>query len=329
MLKKACLLTGENYALLASDTPASKKKVVAMALAMMVPTLIWIFNGFMLSYQVVQAGLDWSILTAVICGMIIFMIEKLIIMANGNGWLTLFRICIGLIVALLGSIAVDEVVFEDDIDISVAQLREKEIATAKVNEEKNFNALNEVTQLNSEISIAQKSFDSAEALAVAEADGSKGTGNKGVGRVADYKDQKARQRKQDLNNLLIKKNTLFAVKDSFIYAAGQRAENSFKEHALLTRIKALFKLVARDEFMLTTYLLFTLLMFFFEFLVVIMKLTWNKTNYERKVEMIEEIGKRKMEFLIRKDTPLSDPGHFLPQLEQARIAVKKNGSLYN
>src|SRR5258705_13352871 len=119
MLKTACFFSGDNYNLVAADTPASKKKVVAMALAMMVPTLIWVFNGFMLSHQVLQANLGWSILTGVICGMIIFMIEKLIIMANGNGSLTFFRICIGLIVALLGSVAVDEVVFEDDIDISV------------------------------------------------------------------------------------------------------------------------------------------------------------------------------------------------------------------
>ena len=124
MLKTASFLTGDNYKMLATDTPASKKKVVAMAIAMLVPVLIWIFNGFMLSFQVLQSGWGWAIVTAIACGTIVFFIEKLIIMANGNNWLTLFRVCIGLIVALLGSIAIDEVIFKDDINtVSYTHLR--------------------------------------------------------------------------------------------------------------------------------------------------------------------------------------------------------------
>ena len=61
MLKTACFFTGDNYTLVAVDTPASKKKIVAMALAMMVPVLIWVFNGFMLSFQVLNTGLGWAL----------------------------------------------------------------------------------------------------------------------------------------------------------------------------------------------------------------------------------------------------------------------------
>lgn len=328
MLKPACFFTGDNYVMLAADTPASKKKVVAMALAMMVPTLIWVFNGFMLSYQVLQAGLGWSILTALICGLIVFMIEKLIIMANGNSWLTFFRVCIGLIVALLGSMAIDEVVFKNDIDISVASLKVKTIAEAKGEEEENYNNLNQLAKLDSDINLAQSTFNNAESIAIAEADGTRGTGNRGLGQVTKFKDQKAQLRKKDLDNLLNKKDKLVLTEDSLTNEAGLRAERSFNEHALLTRIKALFNLVCKDEYMLITYILFTLLLFFFEFLVVILKLTWKKTNYERKIEMIEEIGQKRMEFLTKSNSPLTDPGYYLPQFEESRNAVKKNSSLY-
>ena len=103
---------------------------------------------------------------------------------------------------------------------------------------------------------------------------------------------------------------------------------TFRENALLTRIKALFTIVVKDSYMLVTYILFTLLMFFFEFLVVILKLTWQKTNYERKIEMIEEIGQKRMEFLMRKDSPINDPGYFLPQLEESRKVLNKNISVF-
>ena len=296
---------------------------------MFVPTLIWIFNGFMLSYQVLNAGLGWAIFTALICGTIVFLIEKLIIMANGNKWLTFFRVCIGLIVAVLGSIAIDEVVFKNDIDISVANIKEKVIVDAKTEEEKTFNKLNHTTELDNEIEIAQAKYDAADANAIAEADGTNGTGNKGVGNVTKFKDQKAKERKQDMNELLIKQQSLEMTKKALISEAGTKAAATFQENALLTRVKALFALVIKDTYMLVTYILFTLLMFFFEFLVVILKLTWKKTNYERKMEMIEEIGQKRMEFLQRKDSLLTDPGYYLPQLEEARSALKKNSSFYN
>ncbi len=329
MLKTACILTGDNYQLVAGETPASKKKVVAMALALMVPVLIWVFNGFMLSLQVLKAGLGWSILTASVCGAIVFLIEKLIIMANGNGWLTLFRICIGLIVSLLGSMAIDEVVFKDDVDISVAEIKEQAVSDARNAQDFEFRKLNHYGSLEKNISDAKEKYNDTEESALAEADGTKGTKTRGVGKIALLKNKKAEERKADRDNLLDQKKQLDNTKDSLVNLAGKKAETSFKEHALLTRIKALFQLVVKDGYMLGIYILFTLLMFFFEFLVVILKLTWKKTNYERKTEMIELIGQRRIEFLQNSNSPVNDPGNYLTQLSQARNSLQRNPSLFN
>ena len=43
----------------------------------------------------------------------------------------------------------------------------------------------------------------------------------------------------------------------------------------------------------------------------------------------EKIGEKRMEFLQGGDSPLADPGNYLPQLEQARQILKKNISVYN
>lgn len=328
MLKTACAFTGDNYQLVAVDTPASKKKIVAMALAMMVPVLMWIFNGFMLSYQVLETGLGWALLTGLVCGVIVFCIEKLIVMANGNGWLTLFRVCIGIIVAALGSIAIDEVVFKKDIDTSIASIKVNAIEQSKVEAATEFIKLNGYENLDSAIKNAQAKYDEAEKAVIQEADGTYGTGNKGVGRITALKDKKAAARKTDLDKLIAQKAVMDEEKDKSVKEAGEKTNAFFNEHALLIRIKALFRLVVKDGYMLITYILFTLLLFFFEFLVVILKLIWKKTNYEKKLEMIEEIGQRRIEFLQHKESPLADPGNFLPQYEMARQAVKKSSSLY-
>lgn len=205
MLKNACFFTGENYALVAVDTPASKKKIIALALAMMVPVLIWVFNGFMLSFQVLNTGLGWALLTAIVCGTIVFMIEKLIIMAKGNVWLTFFRVLIGLIVGLLGSLAIDEVVFKNDIDISVASLKETSITTAKKSAVVNFMDLNSYTNIDKSIEDAKGKYDKAEAEALAEADGTNGTKTRGIGGIAKLKLKKANERSAVLSNMVDKK----------------------------------------------------------------------------------------------------------------------------
>ena len=68
---------------------------------------------------------------------------------------------------------------------------------------------------------------------------------------------------------------------------------------------------------------------FFELLVVILILTWKKINIERKMEMIENFGQRRIEFLIKSNSPLNDPGSYLPQFSVARECLKKNSALFN
>lgn len=328
MLKTACNLTGDNYQLVANDTPASKKKITAMALAMMVPVMIWVFNGFMLSWQVLETGLGWAILTGMVCGIIVFFVEKLIVMANGNRWLTFFRICIGLIVAALGSIAIDEVVFKKDIDTSVVKLKGKAVQRARDEAAAGFETEHGYTQLNAVITTAKSMHESAEKAVIDEANGTYGTGRRGAGKITALKDKKAAERKAELDKLLAVKAKLEEEKKQAIATAGDIRKESYNENALLIRIKALFNLVIEDGYMLGIYILFTLLLFFFEFLVVVLKLTWKKTNYERKLEMIEEIGTRRMEFLQQKNSPLTDPGNYMPRFEMARQALKKESSVY-
>ncbi|MFN8307339.1 MAG: DUF4407 domain-containing protein [Ferruginibacter sp.] len=329
MLRTACILTGDNYALVSTDTPASKKKIVALALAMMVPVLIWVLNGFLLAYQVLQSSLTAAVITGLALGLIVFVIEKLIIMANGNSSLKRIRIAIGILVATLGSIALDEVVFREDIDLQMGELKAEAITKAKGKEDNSFRKQYDYAGLEQQIREAQGHFDRAEAKVIKEADGSSGTGKKGVGDITRLKDKKAGERKESLQQLQAQKAGLDKQKEAAINMAGATARDSFREHALLNRIKALFQLVFDDVYMGVIYLLFTLLLFFFEFLVVILKGTWSKTNYERKLEMIEQIGQKRMAFLQGEHSPLTDLGDYLQQLDPARTGLATKASLFN
>lgn len=329
MLKLACFLTGENFDLLSNDTPGSKKKVIALSLVMLLPVLIWIISGFLLPYQVLHSSIGIALLTSVVCGVIVFIIEKTIIMAKGNFWLALFRIGLGLIIALLGSIAIDEVAFKKEIDFSVKNLRDSSIEQAKVAAKIQFNNLNNYEEIEHKISEAQIKYDNAENATLAEADGSNGSKARGWGKITDLKNAKALDRKRELNNLQTQKAQLDSLRDIYVKEAGDKARANFEEDGLLIRIKALSLLVDENEDMRRMYLLFTVVLFFIEFIVVIVKCTWKKTNYEHRIEMMEEIGRRRIEHLLRPGSPIIDAGNHLQELQNARTALQRKHTLYN
>jgi len=329
MLKTACFLTGDNYQLVSNDTPASKKKITAMAIAMMLPITIWLFSSFLLAFEVIKTGFISSLITALVCGLIVFFIEKLVIMADGNRWLTLFRISIGFIVAALGSIAIDEVVFKNDIDISVVSLKNEAIRKAKQDEENQFKINNNYQKVELAIANLTNKYSTAVNNTLAEADGTTGSKKSGVGSIYRIKDKAKEVIRKDLEAANQKLALLDKEKNEAVKKAGLGMEKDFNENALLIRIKALFALVICDRYMAIVYTLFTLLMFFFEFLVVILKLTWKKTNYERKLAMIEKIGEERILYLLRKGSPVYDPGLDLQQMVTVKSGLIKKAAVFD
>ncbi|NCU04752.1 MAG: DUF4407 domain-containing protein [Chitinophagaceae bacterium] len=329
MIKIACFLTGDNYSLLVTDTPASKKKVVALGIALMVPVLIWFLNGFLLSYMVLHTGLANAFLVATICAILIFATEKMILMANGNGWITFFRFFTGLVTALLGSIAIDEVVFKNDIDTEVIVLKEDRTEVAKKRAEQAFYREHNIAAMETAIQQAQAIYNAREKSAVDEADGSSGTGNKGIGEVTAFKNAKAQERKTQLLALQLKKDSLEVVKAAAIEKAAELVTTNFNPDGLLIRVEALFQLALSNPYMAIVYIAFTLLFLFLELLVVILKVSWKETNYERRLQFIEVLGAKRIEFFQSKHLAVADPGYYTSNSERAKLLLKTKKGLFD
>jgi hypothetical protein len=300
-------MTGDDYALVKKETPASRRKVIGLALAMSIPVFVWFISGYMLSAKVLGLGTLKSLLTAVCCSLVVFLMEKLIVMSKGGKALNFLRIFIGFILATLGSLSIDEVVFHDDISRSVERMKVMHAVGVTDSAKADFERLHGYHELRQRIQESQERYETAESDVINEANGTYGTGKKGVGRITELKDRKAADRKQDLGKLYAALAALDSSKAAYVETERQKALATFSENGLLTRIKALTDLVKSDFWMMFTYAAFTLLMLFIEFLVVIFKSTWPTTNYERRMEMIERIGERRMGLLMTDGSPVYDP----------------------
>lgn len=300
MLKLFCLITGDNYQMVKNETPNSRKKVSVMATVLFIPVILWFINGYFLVNEILEGSFYNALLAGAIMSFIIFLIERAIVMATNSILMSVFRIMLGFIIACLGAIVLDEIVFKEDI---AQQMVEIKMATHLAHQSKTDSLyMAELDRLQKEVVAKNQIWQIALGDVQKEADGTGGSGSRGLGPVAQLKINLANSKEQ---GYLASKAELTALQSRI---GEEKTENkalvdkSMKESALLNRIKALFQLVMNDPYMMVIYILFTLGILFLEFMVVIIKMSWPKTTYEKRLALLEEIAEKKMD-RIRKNNP--------------------------
>lgn len=322
MLKFYSILIGENPKYTATFQPASKRKITLYANCLLVPVILWFINGYLLVRNVLEGSPSTALLTAVIAAFIIFLIERAIIMSNGSKLIFWFRIILGLVIASLGSISLDEVIFKHDIDNQVAQYMQ-----AKIN-----NAVQKVTNdFQSQIAaqqsvVTQKASDWTQSLknAESEADGTSGSDRKGVGKIATLKLNIAKQIELYYNNENQKLSLLNSNADKAEYEAKEKAKADFNSNALLMRIRAMIDLIAKDKSMLGVYILFTAFLFSLEILVVLIKIGSKYSVDEELEKAREQLLRMKTQKTLDRSELFYQPEQHIPSVQNANAYVKKN-----
>jgi hypothetical protein len=327
MFKIYSILIGENPGYTDKFQVASKRKIVLYANCLMIPVILWFINSFLLVSHVLEAGMLAALVTSLIAAFIIFLIERAIIMANGSKSIVCFRIFLGLIVASLGSISFDEVIFKNDIDNKVAEYKNQAIDSAASKVEKAYQNEIEVQEQN----VVQKAAIWNQSLedAKKEADGTGGSHQKLVGKIAVLKMNVANKHEREYDLASNQLATLKAKKDSLKNESKRKAESDFNGNALLLRIRAMFQLLGEDGYMLTVYVLFTCFLFCLEFLVVVIKMG-TKNSVDEDMEKAREILIReKTRKILERKAMVFEPEQFLPSVQEARKLIsKKNASIF-
>ncbi len=322
MLKYYSLIIGENPEYTKTFQPASKRKIALYANCMMVPVILWFINTFLLVSHVLEGSMFSAIVAATIAGFIIFLIERAIIMSNGSKPIFRFRILLGFIIASLGSISMDEVIFKHDIDNQVTVYRQYEINNALKRVEEDFT----LKIANQQAIVAQKTTEWNQALkdAKSEADGTGGSGRKGVDGITKIKMSIASKLESDYNAENVKLSALQSNLESERNNAKLKAESDFNGNALLIRIRAMFDLIAQDKFMMGVYILFTFFLFCLEFLVVLIK-AGSKNSIDEDLEKAREaLLRAKTQKTLDRSELFYKPENFVTSVQQANAMMKQN-----
>ncbi len=320
MLRILTSITGDDFQLVKQSDPLSKRKIIITASLLLVPTVMWLVNGYLIAYKVLKLSIAAAILTALGCALVILIIEKAIIYVKGFT-VNIFRILLGLLIAVIGSIGWDEVIFEKDIDNHMIKYK-SELVKERIGG--NLTDLNMSLQQQKEaVDKAYSDWQSSLINALSEADGTGGSGIRGISNITKLKIDAANQKKVIHNDHAQKLEQLQTEIHNTKQSVETEFYTSFNDHSLLTRIKVLFDMVINDRFMLWPYILITALLVVLEFIVIIYKIFSSKTAYEHRLEAMEQVTVNRIRLMSTHLKQSYNPIKGNPRYLQAMEATHK------
>lgn len=148
--KFACFLIGWNPNLLRECGETSRRSLRKYVSAITILSIIWGTIGYCFAERYIGIEIFFGrILTSLIFIVVIVCIERYIILTGKLGWLAGVRFTIALLMAVLGSTIFDQIIFKDDVEFKMNEIR-----TIQINEEvprRNKQIDAELATLNKEI----------------------------------------------------------------------------------------------------------------------------------------------------------------------------------
>jgi hypothetical protein len=320
-LKTGCYLTGYNYDIIKNSSEASSKAVKKYLSAILVVSILWGFIGFTFSRRYFHLGITGSSIVALVMVIIVIQIERQIILSMGKNWLVpVFRTIIGIVMAVIGSVIIDQIIFKDDVEkakISNIQSEVNRILPVKTSE-LDF----QIAQIDSAIILKE-----AERTAIIDEITKKPFIKSTSSEVKHFQMQRNGQNGEKVDTLV--KRTEFTLTDVQNPKADLlpgitdqinqlRKQKTDKENSkinirqeletelktktgFLDELKVLFSILFSSKIALFVWCMFFLFFLSIEVLVLVNKFGDEKNDYDRviahqrdtRIKMIDEISERK------------------------------------
>lgn len=137
-LKTGCYITGYNYSLIKNSSEASAKTVKKFLSAILIVSILWGFIGYSFAQRYLHTGIIGSAVVSLVMIIIVIQIERQIILSVGKNVLVpVFRILLGIVMAIIGSVIIDQIIFKEDVEkgkISNVQTEVNNILPVKTRE---------------------------------------------------------------------------------------------------------------------------------------------------------------------------------------------------
>jgi len=124
-----CFIVGWNPDILKNCSEASYKALKKYASSILILLFIWGATGYTFAQRYLSVHSWWGCaLTALIFMIIVIQIERQVILTVGkNKWIVRFRTLLAILMALIGSTILDQIIFKNDVEKVLVDLRADKI----------------------------------------------------------------------------------------------------------------------------------------------------------------------------------------------------------
>ena len=249
-----------------------------------IPICIYFFIGYYFSFNLFNLNQLVSICTGAFLAYVIYSIDLTIInMTNKKLGSILIRFFIGLLFSVFGALIGDLIYFEKDVHHFLLN---------KISAEDNNKFNEDVMVLEKNIATLKNQSKQNWQSVINESDGSGGSGKAGVGSILLKKEQIAKD--TDLK-VTQEENRLNQLKSAHQQRINEHKHQIKYEMGLLDKMNALHHILKHDPISLILYVIFFLVILILDLLVLITKLSQQKTIDDFKTEVREKVQRIKLE----------------------------------
>ncbi|QSW88757.1 DUF4407 domain-containing protein [Flavobacterium endoglycinae] len=319
-IKFSCFLIGYNYSIIKNCSEISVKAVKRYTSALLIICLLWAFIGFSFTNRYLTGNLIASSIGAIIFVIIIIQIERQIILSiNPNKWLYVTRAIIAISMAIIGSVIIDQIIFQQDIELEKITFIESRVNKAldsktkelrsqiqnlqdaivkKENERQKY--INEIGRNPTSIVYSTSSTNRTEKHVTVDPEtGNNITTEKSVPvkiinstNVPNPKISMIVPLQKSINDLNIQKSN----KESALLNIRPQLEKDISSKVgFLDELEVMFSLISRSTVALIIWLIWFILLFGIELLILVSKRNENENDYDRIVKHHMRLQMKKLD----------------------------------
>jgi hypothetical protein len=272
-----CRVVGESYDRAVHFHPATVRRMTVFALAIHLPVLLWTVQSFLIARCIFGASEAIAGVVAGVCGFIIYLLERLVVGTPNSRAVGGLRVLIGVVVALLGSSAVDLMLFDREIS---HQLRvEGERLLIQTHSQR-------VKQLDAEVERLRQEWLRAQAAASCEADGTCGSKVRSTGPVYRELARQAERLRGDFDQARMKAASQRDA-DRAELRAWKASLRVLEEAGLLQRLQALYDYIDGNPMARWVWALTLFFVVAIELVVIFTKFAFGQT-VDDHIDLVRE-----------------------------------------
>lgn len=325
-IKFGCFLTGYKYELLKGCSEIAHRAVKRYTAALLIICILWGFIGYSFVSKYLEAGWYYSCLGATLFVVIILQVERQIILSDTGGnakyWV---RGIIALIMAVIGSIIIDQIIFREDIKhrelfelnaqvdsllpgkerelkMQLAEtdsaISKKEVEYKSLTEDIDHNpTIQVVTRQNTPVLVSTTTVDST----------NRATTETHVKQPITYTTQSIQNPKMamlaPIDQQIKELRTIKIAQEDRIIKLRDEVEREAKANSgFLYELKTMYLILRDSGPALIVWMLWFLLLFGIEVFILVNKITHVETDYDATIQHHMELQKRKLKLLSMQST---------------------------